>query len=163
MLWFHLCISPITDCPTIHITSSQVVRDECLKRWIYVEKGGAAGYQDSHLGSGYPSGNSGFFCSKTKTEVHIIQYCYHYKKIYTVYTYCCIAQYRLREGVYIIQKYVLQYAHPCTLNVYRGSYILAKQILLPYPSLLAVCQSLPLCSHSCHEFVLSAFEVSTGQ
>ena len=61
MLWFHLCISPITDCPTIHITSSQVVRDECLKRWIYVEKGGAAGYQDSHLGSGYPSGNSGFF------------------------------------------------------------------------------------------------------
>ena len=81
MLWFHLCISPITDCPTIHIASSQVVRDECLKRWIYVEKGGAAGYQDSHLGSGYPSGNSGFFfCSKTKTEVHIIQYCYHYKK-----------------------------------------------------------------------------------
>ena len=40
---------------TIHITP-QVVRDESLKRWIYVEKGGA-GCQDSNLGSGYPSGN----------------------------------------------------------------------------------------------------------
>ena len=48
------------------------MRDECLKRWVYVEKkGGADSQDDSHLGSGYPSGKVIF---KTKTEVQSAAY-----------------------------------------------------------------------------------------
>lgn len=49
----------------VAICSLQVVRDECLKRWVYVEKddGGDQFLNGADLGCGYPSGKpSGLTC-----------------------------------------------------------------------------------------------------